>query len=238
MEEIETTRQCTATNRDGERCRRTPIRGGYVCRYHGGLAPAVASSARARLLVGVDFAIDYLLNMLEPREPCPTCGRSDVDRDPVIVKACQLVLDRSGFGPSAKLEVTPSETTITRIERVIIYPDGTQRQLNVPTVEGFLLPEGEDDEDPTETPVHHETAQFPSGNAPPPSSDEEVQVAADWLRGLDVRGVSVSLRRGSRLELRPASAYKQMSDHELIVLRHHRIAIKQLVASGAWQSMS
>ncbi len=66
----------------------------------------------------------------------------------------------------------------------------------------------------------------------------ELEVAADWLRGLDVRGITVSLRGGKRLELRPASAYKQMSDAEMIVLRHHRDQIKQLVASGAWQSMA
>ncbi len=228
MEDIETTRQCTATNRDGERCRRTPIRGGYVCRYHGGLAPAVASSARARLLVGVDFAIDYLLNMLEPREPCPTCGRSDVDRDPVVLRAAQLVLDRSGFGPGVKVEVEHEHAQITRIERVIIFPDGTQRQLDVPAVEGFLLPE--DDDVPEAV---HDNAQFPGGNAPTPPS--EVKVAAEWLRTLAERGVTVGLRRGSRLELRPASAYKQMTDAEMIVLRHHRIAIKQLVAEGGWQ---
>lgn len=58
-----------------------------------------------RLLRGADLAIDYLLNLLEPKPPCDKCGRSDVDRDPVVVRACQLVLDRSGFGPSANLNV-------------------------------------------------------------------------------------------------------------------------------------
>jgi hypothetical protein len=35
--------------------------------------------------------------------------------------------------------------------------------------------------------------------------------------------------RGNRLELRPASAYKALSDAELLTLRHHREAIKQVV---------
>ncbi len=67
---------------------------------------------------------------------------------------------------------------------------------------------------------------------------KDLQVAAAWLQGLDVRGVTVALRGGKRLELRPASAYKQMTDAEMIVLRHHRDAIKKLVADGGWQSMT
>lgn len=56
-------------------------------------------------LAGADLAIDYLLNLLTPRPPCEHCGRSDADRDPVVVRACQLVLDRSGYGPSATMQV-------------------------------------------------------------------------------------------------------------------------------------
>jgi hypothetical protein len=97
-------RRCTATNRAGERCWRQPIPGGYVCVNHGGRAPQVKQSAKARLLAGADLAIDYLVGLLTPRPPCPACGRSDADRDPVVVKACQIVLDRSGFHPTLAVE--------------------------------------------------------------------------------------------------------------------------------------
>ena len=97
-------RQCTGTNRQGERCQRQPIPGGYVCVMHGGGAAQVQQSAKARLLAGADLAIDYLLNLLTPKPPCAACGRSDADRDPVVVRACQLVLDRSGFHPTLALE--------------------------------------------------------------------------------------------------------------------------------------
>lgn len=97
-------RQCTATNRAGARCRRQPIPGGDVCVMHGGGAPQVQRSAKARLLAGADLAIDYLLNLLTPKPPCEHCGRSDADRDPVVVRACQLVLDRSGFHPTLTVE--------------------------------------------------------------------------------------------------------------------------------------
>lgn len=97
-------RQCTGTNRSGERCQRQPIPGGHVCVMHGGAIPNVQKSAKMRLLAGADLAIDYLLNLLTPKPPCDTCGRSDADRDPVVVKACQLVLDRSGFHPTLTVE--------------------------------------------------------------------------------------------------------------------------------------
>ena len=95
--------RCTATNRAGERCGRPPIRGGFVCALHGGRAPQVRRSARERLLAMVDPAIDALLRALKSGPACEVCGRSDADRDPVTVKAAQLVLDRVGMGPQAKL---------------------------------------------------------------------------------------------------------------------------------------
>lgn len=41
-------RRCRATNRNGERCGRAPIRGGVVCSMHGGAIPTVKSAAAAR----------------------------------------------------------------------------------------------------------------------------------------------------------------------------------------------
>jgi len=99
------TRQCIATARNGERCRRAPHPGANVCIMHGASAPQVRQAAQRRLLAGADLAIDCLVSMLEPRPLCTTCGRSDADRDPVIVRACQVVLDRAGFGPQASLTV-------------------------------------------------------------------------------------------------------------------------------------
>jgi hypothetical protein len=100
-------RQCAGTNREGHRCQRNAIPGGDVCVMHGGAAPQVQKSAKARLLAGADLAIDYLLNLLTPRPPCEHCGRSDADRDPVVVRACQLVLDRSGFHPTLVVVQAP-----------------------------------------------------------------------------------------------------------------------------------
>src|SRR5258705_13978791 len=85
-------RQCTATNRDGERCKRAPIVGGFVCEMHGGKIPAVRKSARERLLAMVDPALDALLRALQTGPPCPRCGRTAADKNPAVLRAPQHVL--------------------------------------------------------------------------------------------------------------------------------------------------
>jgi hypothetical protein len=101
-------RQCTATNRMNARCQRAPIVGGFVCSLHGGKAEHVKRAARERLLALVDPAVDSLLRALRSGDPCDRCGRSDSDKDPVVLRAAQIVLDRCGFGPSATVAIGPA----------------------------------------------------------------------------------------------------------------------------------
>lgn len=57
-----------------------------------------------------------------------------------------------------------------------------------------------------------------------------LDVAAAWVEALTSRGVTLRLRgKGQRLELVPARAYGELSDDELLTLRHHREAIKKVV---------
>ncbi len=63
---------------------------------------------------------------------------------------------------------------------------------------------------------------------------DNTSVITSWLEGLAARGVSVKLRNG-RLWLQPARAYRELTDDELLVLRHHRAAIKQVVREG-WRA--
>lgn len=52
-----------------------------------------------------------------------------------------------------------------------------------------------------------------------------------WISRLRERGITVALR-GNRLWLQPASAYKQLTDEELLFLRHNREVIKLAVREG------
>ena len=55
-------RRCTATNRQGARCGRWAIRGGTVCKAHGGGSPQVKRRAEERL----QAAQERFLDLLEP----------------------------------------------------------------------------------------------------------------------------------------------------------------------------
>lgn len=60
--------RCTATNRKGERCRRWPIQGGYVCKMHGGGAPQVIAKAQERLAALVPKAVERLAKLIDRDE--------------------------------------------------------------------------------------------------------------------------------------------------------------------------
>ena len=105
----ESNRRCTGTNRSGERCGRQAVLGAFVCPNHGGGAPQVLAAARRRLEALVDPAMEALLRALQAAPACPACGRADSDRDPNVLRAAQLVLDRAGFHPSLAVEVSHSD---------------------------------------------------------------------------------------------------------------------------------
>lgn len=120
------TRQCSRfINRLGRPCHKAPIRGGTVCWKHGGAAPQVQRAAKLRLLDLVDPAIAGLLRALTVKGACDKCGRSD---DPaIVVRAAQIVLDRTGFGPSATVAVEAPPPQVTEAQGK--WPAMTQDQL-------------------------------------------------------------------------------------------------------------
>ena len=63
--------RCTATTRQGHRCGTRPIRGGTVCRMHGGGAPQVQAKAKERLAALAPKAV-LVLDALLDREEFPT----------------------------------------------------------------------------------------------------------------------------------------------------------------------
>ena len=99
--------RCTATSKTtGERCRQPAIRGGNVCRYHGGASPQVQRSARGRLAELVMPAIETLNN--ERR----TAKRSS-DRQ----RAANSILDRAGITRGHSAEVDAARALL--LERLL-----------------------------------------------------------------------------------------------------------------------
>ena len=95
---------CKAHNRQGQRCKRTPIRGGVVCYYHGGAAPQVKASARERLMALQPLAIQTLANLLA-RDEFPT----------VQLGASKDILDRTEGKAAESLHVMGADNGPLRL---------------------------------------------------------------------------------------------------------------------------
>lgn len=90
---------CTATNRQGKRCGKSPIPGGAVCRMHGGGAPQVKLKALERLMTLQNPAIDRLTQLIDQKE-FPS----------VAIAAVRDVLDRTIGKPAESQTVQHSGT--------------------------------------------------------------------------------------------------------------------------------
>lgn len=115
-------RQCTATSqRTGERCRRFAIQGGHVCPHHGGSAPAVRAAANARLADLIPDAIAALHR---------AANSGDIK---AAVKAAQVVLDRTGHGPTSKveLETRAAHELQLQADGIMAVVVGSLRELGV-----------------------------------------------------------------------------------------------------------
>ena len=60
---------------------------------------------------------------------------------------------------------------------------------------------------------------------------DDTALATSWLQGLASRGITTRLVNG-RIRHFPASAYKQLTDDEVITLRHHRAEIRDALRAG------
>jgi len=92
--------QCKAKSKgSGKRCKKAAIKGGAVCRSHGGAAPQVKRKAQERLAILVDPAIDRLEKVIK--------GDGNVA---AAVRASRDILDRTGFKATDKLEVKTEQS--------------------------------------------------------------------------------------------------------------------------------
>jgi len=175
-------RRCTATSKStGERCGRSSAVGQFVCDRHGAKSPWSIQAGKERLLMLAEPALEALYRALRVAPPCETCGRSDADRDPVTIRAAQLVLDRCGFGPQSTVQVVApdnrfSDMTLTDIEEYLEHQllivhemrEAEGRQLpgvtvnaSAPVVDADIVEnDAPADVDP---PIHNAAVQFPDG---------------------------------------------------------------------------
>lgn len=97
-------------NSHGDPCSRSVKAGFTRCNLHGGNGAAAKIKAEQAMALLRMPAIETLYRILEQSEKqtCPTCGfpAGDTDEKRMLVRACQTILDRTGMGPHATLEIT------------------------------------------------------------------------------------------------------------------------------------
>lgn len=109
----------------GQQCGRHIKPGFRYCSFHGGgTAPAKAAAERA-LAVARMPAIEALLNIVEQfnEHTCPTCGYPNGEKETQtpVIRAAQVILDRTEMGPSRTLEVKQSDGD--RLDLSLLTPE-------------------------------------------------------------------------------------------------------------------
>ncbi|MDJ0393515.1 hypothetical protein QMK17_09240 [Rhodococcus sp. G-MC3] len=159
---------CTARRTDGQPCGNYAVKGSTVCKNHGGFAPHTRLAASQRMVEMRLKAIGVVDGMLD-----------DQALEPAIrLRAAQIVLDRTGMGPTSKveheLEVKPYEQLL--VVRDLAVPDEPEPQYEIIDAEVVpTAPDGRPGFDPshvwkpeqTEQPAeHHNVVAFPTRPGP------------------------------------------------------------------------
>jgi hypothetical protein len=110
---MDDSRRCTARVSDGSRrrCKKAAMAGQRVCGSHGGRSPQARRSARQRLDALAEPAVVAFEQALQMVEKQPYICLS-----PSIIRVAQLVLDRTGFGPSSTIELHERAVATARAE--------------------------------------------------------------------------------------------------------------------------
>lgn len=96
QEPLQLQTRCTARRKSGAECKNWAIRGGFVCRMHGGGAPQVKKKAAQRIAEAADDAAALLVQFME--DP-----KNDVK---VRTQIAQDLLNRAGFVGKQALDLT------------------------------------------------------------------------------------------------------------------------------------
>lgn len=116
---------CVANKRNGKPCNRKAVPGCDVCVMHGGGAPFMRQVAQKRLLSLVEPALALVLTALNSdceysiigtEVICEIHGAKCPDWKEKLT-AARIVLDRAGFGPSAKLTLERPTTNLSDLDK-------------------------------------------------------------------------------------------------------------------------
>lgn len=134
-------RQCKAIRKDGTRCKRFAIKGGFVCPTHGGSAPQVKSKAAKRLLAMVEPSIIRLEALVHQSEHLPTA-----------LAAVRTVLERAGANPIGAMAKDTGERDTRPVINIGIKVGGIDLPavtvaLPEPASEGEVIGSSDDDDD-------------------------------------------------------------------------------------------
>lgn len=100
--------------RNGLPCNRERAPGMTRCNLHGGANPAAKIKSEQMLAQARLPACEALFEIIDRwhAEDCLTCGypkAGDIDTTKTIIRACQVILDRTGIGPRSTVETVPQK---------------------------------------------------------------------------------------------------------------------------------
>lgn len=131
--------RCVASSKQtGNRCSKTAIPGGTVCRFHGGAAPQVRQAALNRISQARDLALERLIEQLAPQDN-PLFQVEVKDLLAVVDKLTSKVQLLSG-------EATSREET-TKVDEIRLRLENSldQLQMRVQDNSTILDVEGEEE---------------------------------------------------------------------------------------------
>jgi hypothetical protein len=133
-------RRCRATSRtSGQRCGKSAILGGSVCRFHGGAAPQVKAKAEQRLRIMVDPMLSKLHELAMQTDNLKVA--SDCVRD---------ALDRAGIGALITAKVAASQHKGDSGPKVVVnigFLTPTRQIIDDDPIDAVtLLTDGHDDD--------------------------------------------------------------------------------------------
>lgn len=105
--------KCTAHRTDGAPCQSWAIKGGTVCRSHGGSAPQVRRAATERLQEARDKALELVVGYIDSRKMDPSTALAAVDK---ITKLVELLEGRATNRTSTETSEVDRELKATLAE--------------------------------------------------------------------------------------------------------------------------